>query len=55
VRVLASFQVVDETTGEQSYLSGTRDQLFDVSILVIKLLTEFLGHASGHGTDSSYR
>lgn len=32
---MAAFQVVDETTGEQSYLSGSRDQLFDVTQVVM--------------------
>jgi hypothetical protein len=35
IRILAAFQVVDETTGEQSYLSGSRDQLFDVTQMVM--------------------
>jgi transmembrane protein 132 len=35
VRVLVQFQVVDETTGEQSYLSGSRDLLFDVTQAVM--------------------
>lgn len=33
--MLTSFQVIDETSGEQSYLSGSREQMFDVTQVVM--------------------
>lgn len=36
VRILASYYVGDKETGEQIYLSGDRDILFDVTALTMK-------------------